>query len=70
MNVEENTQMRELMAGELAVVAGGMMNLPGRVSQMTTQPGTTTGSAGPDAWGQVGAITGGAGLILLALLSV
>ena len=55
MNVAENTQMRdELTEGELAVVAGGMMNLPGRVSQMVTQPGTTTGSADPNSWGPFG----------------
>jgi hypothetical protein len=70
MNVAKNTQMRELTDGELAVVAGGMMNLPGRVSQMVTQPGATTGSAPPDVWAAVGAGTAflGWGVAVLALL--
>ena len=69
MNVAGNTQERELTAGELDVVAGGMMNNP-RVSQTPMQPGTTTGSADPDVWAAVGAGTAflGWGVTVLALL--
>ena len=69
MNAAGNTQERELTAGELDVVAGGMMNNP-RVSQTPMQPGTTTGSADPDVWAAVGAGTAflGWGVTVLALL--